>query len=67
MIHPDDGGADPAKLRAMMSGVAGNEIVILPAGEVSGLVDSARKAAAKEETKPAAEDKPVKEAADKSK
>jgi S1-C subfamily serine protease len=67
MIHPDNGGADPAKLRAMMSGAVGNEIVILPAGEVAGLVDSARKAAAKKEIKPADEDKPVKEAADKNK
>ena len=67
MIHPDDGGADPAKLRAMMSGGVGNEVVILPAGEVAGLVDSARKAAAKKEIKPAAEAEPVKEAADKNK
>ena len=49
MIHPDDGGPDPAKLRAMMSGGAGNEVLILPAGEVASLVDSARKAAAKKE------------------
>ena len=67
MIHPDDGGADPATLRAMMSGVAGGEIVILPASEVSGLVDSARKAAAKKETQPVAEDKPAKETADQGK
>jgi S1-C subfamily serine protease len=67
MIHHDDGGADPAKLRAMMSGRIGNEVVIMPAGEVAALVDSARKAAAKSETKPVAEDKPVNEAADKSK
>ncbi len=57
VIHPLDPGADPATLRLMMSGGAGTEVVILPAGEVSGLVDSARKAAAKKEVKPVAEDK----------
>jgi len=54
--HHDDGGANPAKARAMITG-DGGEIIILPAGEVAGLVDSARTAAAKKEAKPAAENK----------
>lgn len=66
MIHHEDGGVKAAKLRAMISGQSG-DIIILPAGEVAGLMDSARKAAAKKETKPDAEDKPAKESADQSK
>lgn len=65
MIHPTDSGASSATLRAMLSG--GGEIIILPAGEVSGLVEVARKAAAKKETKPAAETKSAAETTEKTK
>ncbi|MEY4087972.1 MAG: hypothetical protein RJB55_243 [Verrucomicrobiota bacterium] len=65
MIHPNDSGASSAALRAMLSG--GGEIVILPVGEVTGLVEFARKAAAKNEAKPAAETKPAAEAPEEAK
>jgi S1-C subfamily serine protease len=48
MIHRDTGGSQAA-LRASLLG--GGEIIILPAAEVSGLVDFARKAAAKKDDK----------------
>jgi hypothetical protein len=48
MIHRDTGGSQAA-LRASLMG--GGEIIILPASEISGLVDQARKAAAKKESK----------------
>ena len=50
MLQHQDGGGDSMALRSMMMGGAG-ETVLLPAGEVAGLIDQARKAAAKKETK----------------
>jgi hypothetical protein len=48
LLHQDGGGGEMA-VRAMLAGAG--EIVILPAGEVAGLIDQARKAAAKKEPK----------------
>ncbi len=60
MKHHEDGTVSLAALKAMAAGAG--EIIILPADEVAGLVDQARKAAAKKEVKPAVEEKPAKEA-----
>ncbi len=47
MMQRDGGGAGSSQeLRALLGG--GGEIIILPAAEVSGLIDQARKAAAKQ-------------------